>query len=82
MLGLGTTHVHVPCILCIVHTALLGQWCEELGRLMLLRHQNRTRNNVAMEASRGQSQTAAMEIAKAAAAYAANQQMQRPFGAG
>ena len=64
------------------HTALLGQWCEELGRLMLLRHQNRTRNNVAMEANRGQSQNAAMEIAKAAAAYAANQQMQRPFGAG
>ena len=58
--------------------AVLGQWCEELGRLMLLRHQNRTRQ---MEVGRNQSQTAAMEIAKAAALYAANQHMQRPYGA-
>ncbi|CAI8037820.1 Zinc finger MIZ domain-containing protein 1 [Geodia barretti] len=60
------------------HAAVLGQWCEELGRLMLLRHQNRTRQ---MEVGRNQSQTAAMEIAKAAALYAANQHMQRPYGA-
>ena len=45
---------------------------------MLLRHQNRTRQ---MEVGRNQSQTAAMEIAKAAALYAANQHMQRPYGA-
>ena len=33
-----------------------------------------------MEVGRNQSQTAAMEIAKAAALYAANQHMQRPYG--
>ena len=71
-----------PCCRPLLHSppppAVLGQWCEELGRLMLLRHQNRTRQ---MEVGRNQSQTAAMEIAKAAALYAANQHMQRPYGA-
>ena len=68
-------------------TAVLSQWCEELGRLMLLRHQNRTRNSTAMEATvaadRTQSQNAAMEVAKAAALYAASQHIQqRPYGTG
>ena len=52
------------CILPLIvsTTAVLSQWCEELGRLKLLRHQN----NTAMEATVA-SQNAAMEVAKAAA---------------
>lgn len=72
-------------ILCIstLLSAVLAQWGEELGKLMLLRHQNRKMNSTAsanMDPSRSQSQNAAFEIAKAAALYAANQHMQRPYG--
>lgn len=32
------------CVLCVFLAALLSSWCEELGRLLLLRHQKNRQN--------------------------------------
>ena len=55
------------------HTAMLTQWCEELGRLMLMRH-NRM---AAISDVNRPSHQSAMAIAQAAAAHAASQQMNK-----
>lgn len=36
--------VHLSVTVCVSPVALLSSWCEELGRLLLLRHQKNRQN--------------------------------------
>jgi len=58
-------------------SAVLTQWCEELGRLMLMRHDSMAaRVTGAVDMNQGSQQTA-LQIAQAAAVHAARQQLDR-----
>ena len=69
------THVHVH-----AHVAVLTHWCEDLGKLMLVRHHNITaRVQGTMDMNRDPQQ-AAIQIAQAAAVHAASQHVNKqPF---
>ena len=65
-------------MLLFLYAAMLTHWCEELGRLMLVRHHNITaRVQGTMDVNRDPQQ-AAMQIAQAAAVHAASHK-QQPF---
>ena len=71
------THVHPPTH---THTALLTQWAEDLGRLMLMRNQNIAERARGMMAMTQGSQHTAMQMAQAAQAAAAQAAQSRPPG--
>ena len=58
--------------------AVLAQWCEELGRLMLMRHHSMTARATGVADMNQGSQQTALQIAQAAAAHAASQQLNKP----
>ena len=69
--------MHVCTYLCYIYAAMLTHWCEDLGRLMLVRHHNiNARVQGTMDVNRDPQQ-AAIQIAQAAAAHAANQHMNK-----
>ena len=59
-------------------SAILAQWCEELGRLMLMRHHSMTARATGVPDMNQGSQQTALQIAQAAAAHAASQQLNKP----